>query len=173
MTHNTYHNTNSKTTKSRRWFRFRLRTLLILVTVVSFPLGWVGWELDQRRRENEVVAWVEEMGGVVHFYSYIEKSGLILDARSRWEKKKDNWFGERVRIVVLDDTKVSDLSLLADLKNLDVLGLASTRVSDLSPLAELKNLKRLWLSDSLVSEEQVQELRLALPNCEIEIESND
>ena len=29
----------------RRWFRFRLRTLLIvLVTVLSVTLGWVGWE---------------------------------------------------------------------------------------------------------------------------------
>jgi hypothetical protein len=49
----------------RRWFRFRLRTLLIMVTLLSVPLGWVGWELDQRRREKAVVSWVEEMGRAV------------------------------------------------------------------------------------------------------------
>jgi hypothetical protein len=64
-------NTNPVTTKPRRWFRFRLRTLLVMVTLLSVPLGWVGWELDQRRREKKVIAWVEEMGGTVNFHHYL------------------------------------------------------------------------------------------------------
>jgi hypothetical protein len=33
-----------------RWFRFSLRTLFILVTLASVPLGWIGWELREVRR---------------------------------------------------------------------------------------------------------------------------
>ena len=51
----------------RRWFRFRLRTLLVMVTAPSVPLGWVGWELDQRRKEKEVIALVNGNGWWSYF----------------------------------------------------------------------------------------------------------
>ena len=86
----------------RRWFRFRLRTLLVMVTLLSVPLGWVGWELDQRRREKAVVAWIDGMGGQVSVQ-------VGADERSWWEKRTDNWFGEKVRNVILYDSQVSDL----------------------------------------------------------------
>ncbi len=38
-----------------------------MVTALSVPLGWVGWELDQRRREKVVVAWIEEWAGWSNF----------------------------------------------------------------------------------------------------------
>lgn len=40
-------------------------------------------------------------------------------------------------------------------------------VSDLSPLAELKNLKYSCLNRTEVTTEQVAEIRLALPNCRV------
>ncbi len=67
----------------------------------------------------------------------------------------------------LSNTQVSDLSPLAELKNLEWLTLDNTQVSDLSPLAELKNLYYLELYIKQVSDEQVRELRQALPNCVI------
>jgi hypothetical protein len=36
----------------RRWFRFSLRTLLIVVTVSSIPLFWVSWRMGQVRKER-------------------------------------------------------------------------------------------------------------------------
>lgn len=138
----------------RRWFRFRLRTLLVMVTILSLPLGWVGWELDQRRREKATIDWVEKMGGRVIFQS---------------EKTIGNLFRKRVSRVVFGDTPLSDLSLLVELKNLEKLDLSCTDVSDVSPLAVLKNLKELNLYKTQVSEEQVEELRLALPNCQIDV----
>jgi Leucine-rich repeat (LRR) protein len=48
-----------------------------------------------------------------------------------------------------------------------MLALIAPQVSDLSPLAELKNLQNLYLNNTQVTEEQVQELRQALPNCKI------
>ena len=150
-----------KTAKPRRcWLRFRLRTLLIVVTVLAVPLGWVGWRLGQVRREQAAIAWVEEMGGHVDFRSLIEEN-------SWWEELADKWFGGTVRFVFLEDTQVSDLSPLAELKSLRFIDLRNTQVSNLSPLVELKSLELLWLRNTPVSEEQVQELRQALPNCTI------
>ena len=40
----------------RRWFQFRLRTLLVLVLLASGVFRWAGWELDQRRKEKKTIA---------------------------------------------------------------------------------------------------------------------
>lgn len=72
-----------------------------------------------------------------------------------------------MRFVFLHDTKVSDISPLVELKNLYTLNLSNTQVTDLSPLAELKKLEWLIFEDTNVTEEQVEKLRMALPNCMI------
>ncbi len=125
----------------RRWLRFSLRTLLIVVTVLSVPLGWIGWRLGQ---ERATITLIEEMGGSVSFNS-IAKRGW-------WEESTDKWFGKRVRWVDLRNTQVSELSPLAELKSLEHLWLHNTQVSDLSPLAELKNLETLYLYNTPVSD---------------------
>ena len=147
------HNTNAtKTTKPRRWFRFRLRTLLIMLTLLSVPLGWVGWELDQRRREKDVVAWIEGLDSQVNMSASVSFMNKLLNERSWWEKTKDSWFGERVLKAYLTTMTVSDISPLAKLKKLKRLRLDHTQVSDLAPLAELKNLEHLHFGSTEVSD---------------------
>ena len=87
----------TKVLPQRRWFQLRLRTLLVLVTLVSILLGWISWEQKRRLREQTTIAWVEEMGGTVSFESEIN-SGL---ETSWWKKTKDSWFGKRVAEVNL------------------------------------------------------------------------
>ena len=160
MTNETQSTNPIKSTKSRRLFRFRLRTLLILVTFLSVPLGWVGWELDQRRREKEVVDWVEENGGFVQLFNWTKERGW-------WEKTKDNWLGERVRKVYLNNPQLSTLSPLAELKKLERLVIEETQVNDLSPLEELKNLEMIDFRGTHIDRLQVLDLQQALPNCMI------
>lgn len=62
---------------------------------------------------------------------------------------------------------ISDLSPLAGLTNLQDLNLAHNQISDLTPLEGLKQLKRLWISCNNVTEEQINQLRKALPNTQI------
>ena len=63
--------------------------------------------------------------------------------------------------------EISDISALSALAGLEYLGLGNNRISDISPLTNLANLKTLVLSGNPVSESQVEELKKALPNCDI------
>ena len=69
--------------------------------------------------------------------------------------------------LVVYETKVSDLTPLAGMKNLEEIWLNDTQVSDLSLLAGLENLRRLSIEGTNVTEEQIEQLQLALPNCKI------
>ena len=121
-----------------RWFQLRLRTLLVFVTLASGAFGWVGLELDQRRREKVAIAWVVETSGDVYFagdeYNGCRKTNW-------WITTIDAWLGKRAAKVVLRQDDVSDLSLLTELKSLESIACRGTNVSDLSPLVELKSLE--------------------------------
>ena len=163
---NESHNANPKTTKPRRWFRFRLRTLLVMITLLSVPLGWVGWELDQRRREQATIVWVEEMGGSVG-YDYE-------DATNNSTPPGPAWLREIVGIDFLSDVdqvNCSGVTALVDVSHLDTLTelrwlfLDRTSVRNLTPLATLKNLAYLSLYETPISEEDLAKLNAAQPHC--------
>ena len=44
----------------RRWFRFSLRSLLVVVTVFCV---WLGWEMHIVRGRRQALRWVEQNGG--------------------------------------------------------------------------------------------------------------
>ena len=80
-------------TPGRLWYQFRLRTLLIVMTLFVIPFSWIGSGMAQRRREKAVIALVDKMGGNVH----IEEAG--------WLAKS---MGRGVQWLELDNTRVSD-----------------------------------------------------------------
>jgi hypothetical protein len=47
----------------RRRFQFRLRTLLIVVTLLAVPLGYVGWQAKIVHERQVMMRWVEEHDG--------------------------------------------------------------------------------------------------------------
>ena len=46
----------------RRWFRFSLRSLLVLVVVVAIPLGWIAKERRQSQREKVIAEQLRVQG---------------------------------------------------------------------------------------------------------------
>jgi len=193
-------NETPNTKPRRRWYQFSLRTLLIVVTVSTVPLGWVDWKLEQGRRQRAVIRIVEEMDGLVGFENVTVEKRWWREWVDTWADKleewTERWWSEEkvvsvnlantqmsdlsplaelksLEVLILNDTKVSDLSPLAELENLETLWIFNTQVHDLSPLAESKNLKVLWLDSTHVSEEQAEKLQQALPDCWIVHESLD
>lgn len=69
----------------------------------------------------------------------------------------------------LQSTEISDLTPLAGLTKLRHLNIANNLgITDLSPLYGLKDLKRLWIgSMTRLTNEQLDEIRRQLPNCDI------
>jgi hypothetical protein len=47
----------------RRWYQFRLRTLLVVVTLLAIPCGYVGWQARIVHERKAVIAEVERLGG--------------------------------------------------------------------------------------------------------------
>lgn len=57
---------NAQSSK-RRWWQFRLRTLLIAVLVLSLPLGWLSWRLKQAADQRRAVGAFRDAGGLVGY----------------------------------------------------------------------------------------------------------
>ena len=63
----------------RRWFRFSLRSLMLLVVVIAVPLGWM---VNRVRDQRAVVAELEKLDGQVTYdYQRFETRSVILGPR--------------------------------------------------------------------------------------------
>lgn len=67
----------------------------------------------------------------------------------------------------LTSNHISDITPIANLTNLTELYLNDNQISDIMPLAKLTNLTNLYLSYNQISYEDIEQLRLQLPNCNI------
>lgn len=68
--------------------------------------------------------------------------------------------------------EISDISPISNLTNLEYLHLPWASITDISPLYRLTNLKELHLQNNPLTYRVVNELRKALPNCEILFKSD-
>jgi hypothetical protein len=64
----------------RRWFRYSLRTLLLLVTVISVGFGWLGIKVRQAQRQKEAVETIRKSNCFVA-YDYQIDSHDFYDSR--------------------------------------------------------------------------------------------
>ena len=97
---------------------------------------------------------------------------------------------KKLRVLILADNNISDISPLAGLEDLEYvelfmnknirdftplankqklvdLNIYYCRIQDVEPLTTCTNLKRLWLGECGLSDGQIGKLRKALPNCKI------
>ncbi len=156
----------------RRFLRFTLSSLLLLMLVVCVGLGW---KVDRVRKQREAVTWVQKLGGSVSYdYQTDDNFKALPNAEPpgpKWLMKLlgIDFFDDVVRVKLLQVTQVSDVTPLLGLTSVERLDLDGTQVSDVTPLAGLTSLKWLDLGGTpvSVSEKAVDNLKMALPQCEI------
>lgn len=169
-----------------RQFRFSLRSLMVVVTLLSI---WMGLYLDSVRRQRQAVQSITRLHGHISYdYDLLEENGIEEPRWKRWMRSKlgaeyvaqvnQVWFcGREIGDVgfscfcwpkseICDD----ELEMLRDLPALTELGLPDTRITN-GGVRQLKRLTRLQFLDltgTRLTPEGVRELRQALPNCRID-----
>ena len=87
----------------------------------------------------------------------IENLSVFQNSRSR----------DKIRYLDLSYNRIQDVSPLSALTAVETLDLRGNNISSVRPLQHMTCLKRLLLTGNPLSEEQLEELRKALPDCEI------
>jgi len=145
--------------RKRRSYQLSLRALLVMILVLSLPLGWIGWETEQTRQEQIIVAEIQSWGGRVGYHPCV--------GYHSWATP----LFRRVSSVSLSNTAVTDDQLvhLKRLATLDYLKLVDTHITDagLVHLKELSSLRELRLYRTQVTREAAVNLAQALPDCNV------
>jgi hypothetical protein len=146
-------------TNRRRWFRFSLRMLLVVVTVLCV---WLGFKVNAARRQKEAIKAVLDLHGFVE-YSHQYANGIWGGSRRddkaaapgpAWLKK---WFGDEYFVSAIglqfwgQPVTDEDLVHIGDLTNLQYLsfvgGSALPKQIKGPGLARLRNLTKLRFLD--------------------------
>ena len=149
--------TETKPKHKRRWFRFSLKTFVVLLTVFCV---WLGLMVHRVNKQKEAVQWVKGHGGQVLYDFQSDHHITLLDLADDTAPPVPDWLRELIGIdyftdvvfVDLNDTKVEDIEPLRDLSQLQVLSLDRTQVMDFEPLRELTRLQTLSLGSTQVSD---------------------
>jgi len=154
--------------KRRRWFQFRLRSLLILVAVTAVALAAFRIWVEPYRRQQAAISVIKDLGGT-----------FKTEASDVWLRR---WFGaERIFGYELQDLVVVDLAdceephaylnhirRLPALRTL-VVGRDSFTDEHLDSLRELISLKWLVLDYTSVTNDGIAELMQALPHLQVHL----
>lgn len=73
----------------------------------------------------------------------------------------------KLRRIDLSNNRIDDPAVFSTLNGLEYLDVSGNNIGSLFPLMGLTSLRQLYLGGNPLTEEQVQELRETLPNCEI------
>ena len=146
----------------KRPFQFRLRTLMIWVTISSILFAissWAWQQLQQKYYEAQTISFIRENGGIVYLHpDRVHQQNLaavqkvIIRRQSPTNHLPLVANMPNLEALVLWGTNVKDLSVLANLTSLQELQLGETQVDDLSPLTKLTNLEILLLQETKVTD---------------------
>jgi hypothetical protein len=152
----------------RRWLRFSLRALLVFLLLLSVPLAWFAWRMQEARRQGEAVEAIVGMGGEVTYNYQIDEHGEWIPGAEpttpAWLRKSlGHDFFYDVTWVSFDGTQATDAGLehLKGLTCLEVLWLGDTKVTDagLEHLKGLTNLEVLSLGYTQVTDAGLEHLK--------------
>ena len=122
----------------RRWFRFSLRTLLVLMLLACIGMGWLGVKMQQVRRQRDAVAAMERLGGVVHWVHDYPDVGLQGKAWLR-QLLGDDFFAHPDIVEIRNDAAIE---CLKEVSQAPTLILSGRRITD-AELGHLKGVKDL------------------------------
>ena len=136
----------------RRWFQFRLRTLLLVTIAFNIAFCWVAFKLKQARTQREAVEAVLHMRGQV-FYRYSQSpfgtGASDTPLAPEWLTKAlgDDFWGDVVRVDIyhhndLLNDKLERLEQFSQLKNLTLWNdsLSDDDLAHCTALSQLENL---------------------------------
>jgi hypothetical protein len=147
--------------RNRRRVQFRLRTLMIGITLLAVACGWLERKIEQRRREQEAVEAIAKLGGRVDIdYEYDPSGKKIPGAKPPGsallrQLLGENFFSEVVQ-VTLSRGRCADAGLknVKALSRLQMLWLDANNITDdgLVWLNGLTNLRYLGLNQTKVTD---------------------
>ena len=129
----------------RRWFQFRMSTLLIVVTLSTLPVGYVAWEREQCRRGEAAIKRLDPDNPNTRliFQSSFEIPARPTTGRPDWLKYllgNDDFRTVHFATLTGDSITDSELALLTALPNLHDVIIQAPQVTDegVSHLPRLK-----------------------------------
>ena len=151
----------------RRWHQFSLRTLLIVVLVLSLPSSWLGVKLHEARKQREAVGAILEAGGTVLYeYQFDESGKFVAQAEPptpAWLRSLlgDDLFRDVAYVSPGRDSGDAELEQLKGLTSLRRLNLDGGEVTDagLEHLKGLTSLEELDLSHTQVTDAGLKHLK--------------
>jgi len=136
----------------RRWYQYSLRSMFILTTLVAIACSWYAYEMNEAAKRRTAIDEIEKLGGEV---GYADGHYVLRSTRGEppawycWLRHLhgDEYLGNAT-FVELGSVKVTDDALvhMRALPRLEYLGLGWKQLTD----------------------EGVENLQSALPNCKIE-----
>jgi len=147
-----------------------LRALLALTFVLCCALGWLAWRIDQAKRQRAAVIELETLG-----WNRIGTSGSGIPGWAKTLLGEDPLFAAvsvarwREHPIVRMPVSPRFFVPLSQLPELQELDLSGTHISDqgLPHLYALHDLRRLSLVRTDITPDGLQNLELALPDCQI------
>jgi hypothetical protein len=136
----------------RRWYQFRLRTLLVLMVLASIGLSWFAVKMRKARRQREAVAAITKCGGMVRFdYGY--RDSATQPPGPAWLRSLlgDDFFTDAIAVWIFSD---DDAEALRGLPELQELSMDSDAISDaaLAYLSGIPRLRELSLVDAQITD---------------------
>ncbi|HUY90647.1 MAG TPA: hypothetical protein VMV10_18060 [Pirellulales bacterium] len=162
------------TAPRQRFWQFRLRSLLIVVCILSIVCAWVGSKFAAKRRERLAVAYVERLGGSVAYLWQETEDASNSGPQAPGPKWLRKWLGDdafaKLDYIDLSGTETTDddvarLAASDGLATIEGIYLAGVQVSDAGTqsLTAFRKLKEVDLSRTAVGDAGVEHLK-ALPD---------